>query len=134
MLKENYTDTPDGIPGNDDCGEMSSWAVMSMMGFYPVDPTSLAYELTSPVFPKVVIHLVAPYPGKTFTIESSPDPEHMPYIQAVELDGKPHSRNWIALEKITAGGAARFTLGAEPNKSWGAEPEDAPPSLSDEKP
>ncbi|WP_446743332.1 GH92 family glycosyl hydrolase [Silvibacterium acidisoli] len=134
VLKENYPDTPDGIPGNDDCGAMSSWAVMSMMGFYSVDPTSLAYELTSPVFPKVVIHLNAPYKGRTFTIESSPDPEHLPYIQSVELNGKAHAKNWIRFQDMTDGGAIRFTLGAEPNKSWGAQPQDAPPSLSEEKP
>ncbi len=52
VLRENYTTAPDGIPGNDDCGEMSSWAVMSMMGIYTVDPASLAYELVSPVFSK----------------------------------------------------------------------------------
>ena len=51
---------------------MSSWAVLSMMGIYSVDPASLAYELVGPTFPKIVIHLQAPYPGKTFTIETSP--------------------------------------------------------------
>ena len=70
VLQENYFDAPDGIPGNDDCGAMSSWAVLSMMGIYSVDPASLAYELVGPTFPKVVIHLQEPYPGKTFTIEA----------------------------------------------------------------
>jgi predicted alpha-1,2-mannosidase len=63
VLDENYTDTPDGIPGNDDAGAMSSWAVMSMMGIYSVDPSSLAYELVSPVFPRIVVHLHSPYSG-----------------------------------------------------------------------
>jgi predicted alpha-1,2-mannosidase len=134
VLKENYTNTPDGIPGNDDCGEMSSWAVMSMMGFYPVDPSSRAYELSSPVFPRIVIHLSRPYKGNTFTIESSPDPENMPYIQKVQLDGAPLERNWIAFRKITDGGSMRFSLGQSSNQSWGAAKEDAPPSLSDETP
>ena len=71
VLNENYTAAPDGIPGNDDCGEMSSWAVLSMMGIYSIDPASLAYELTGPVFPKVVIHLHEPYAGKTFIIEAA---------------------------------------------------------------
>ena len=70
VLDENYMDTPDGIPGNDDCGEMSSWAVLSMMGIYSVDPSSLAYELVSPSFPKIVLHLQDPYAGKTFTIDA----------------------------------------------------------------
>jgi predicted alpha-1,2-mannosidase len=134
VLRENYPDTPDGIPGNDDCGEMSSWAVMSMMGFYSVDPASLAYELSSPVFPKVMIHLRAPYTGKTFTIETSPDPESTPYIQSVTLNGTAHAHNWIAFHDMSDGGAMKFVLRASPNKAWGAAKGDAPPSLSEERP
>jgi putative alpha-1,2-mannosidase len=105
-----------------------------MMGFYPVDPTSLAYELTSPVFPKITIHLSAPYKGKTFTIESSPDPEHLTYIQRVDLNGKAHTKNWMRFQNVSDGGTMKFTLGSAPNESWGARKEDAPPSLSDETP
>ena len=134
VLTENYTDDPDGIPGNDDCGEMSSWAVLSMMGIYSVDPASLAYELVSPVFPKVVLHLSAPYGGKTFTVTTSADPEANPYIQAVQLNGHDQQRNWISFRDIAAGGKLDFTLGSEPNRSWGAKADDAPPSLSDTQP
>lgn len=134
VLKENYPDTPDGIPGNDDCGEMSSWAAMSMMGFYPVDPASLAYELTSPVFTRIVIHLQAPYKGKTFTVETTPNPESTPYIQSVKLNGANHTHNWIDFHSISNGGAISFVLGASPNQSWGSAEKDAPPSLSDEQP
>ena len=134
VLKENYPDTPDGIPGNDDCGEMSSWAVMSMMGFYSVDPASLAYELSSPVFPKVVIHLSEPYQGKTFTIEAGPDAEKMTYIQRVQLNGTAYARNWIGFQQISHGGSLKVRLGQSPNRAWGAAKEDAPPSLSEEKP
>jgi predicted alpha-1,2-mannosidase len=134
VLAENYTASPDGIPGNDDCGEMSSWAVMSMMGFYSVDPASLAYELVSPVFPRIVVHLRAPYKGGTFAIESSPDPNRTPYITQVALNGKSHAQNWIDFRDITRGGTLRFTLAAQPDHSWGAAPEDAPPSLSQSKP
>jgi len=134
VLSENYPDTPDGIPGNDDCGEMSSWAVMSMMGFYSVDPASQAYELTSPVFPKVVIHLRAPYKGTTFTIETTADPEATTYIQSVDLNGTAHAQNWIAFHDMSDGGTMKFVLGASPNKSWGAAKGDEPPSLSEEQP
>jgi len=129
ILSENYTDTPDGIPGNDDCGEMSSWAVMSMMGIYSVDPASLSYELVSPVFSRIVVHLHAPYTGKIFTIETSPGPTANPYIQSVQLNGQPHAQNWISYPDMTHGGALRFTLGPDPNQSWGSAPDDAPPSL-----
>lgn len=130
VLRENYTDAPDGIPGNDDCGEMSSWAVLSMMGIYSVDPASLAYELVSPAFPKVVLHLSAPYAGKTFTITTSADPEANPYIQAVQLNGHDQQKNWISFPDIAAGGRLHFALGSDPNHSWGAKAMDAPPSLS----
>ncbi len=134
VLSEVYTDTPDGIPGNDDCGAMSSWAVLSMMGIYTVDPASTAYELVSPVFPKIVIHLHAPYAGKEFTIETSAHPDSTPYIQSVELNGHTHTRNWISFKDMSNGGSMHFTLGAAPKKTWGAAPADAPPSLSREKP
>jgi predicted alpha-1,2-mannosidase len=134
VIRENYTDTPDGVPGNDDCGEMSSWAVFSMMGIYSVDPASLAYELTGPVFPKVVLHLQDPYPGRTFTIEASGAASAAAYIQSVALNGHAHAQNWVSFHDITAGGTLHFTLGAAPNHAWGAAPADAPPSLSETQP
>jgi putative alpha-1,2-mannosidase len=134
VLREDYAATPDGIPGNDDCGAMSSWAVMSMMGIYPVDPASLAYELTGPVFSRIVVHLNEPYAGKVFTISAAGAAANAPYIQSAQLNGKPHGQNWISFRDITAGGDLRFVLGASPNRAWGALPKDAPPSLSDTQP
>lgn len=132
ILDENYFDGPDGIPGNDDLGATSSWAVLSMMGLYTVDPASLAYELVPPVFSRVAINLQEPYPGKKFTIESSPLSAAVPYIHAVKLNGKEHTRNWIAFDDIRNGSTLQFDLSAEPDLSWGSKPEDAPPSLSRE--
>jgi predicted alpha-1,2-mannosidase len=134
VLTENYTDAPDSIPGNDDCGEMSSWAVLSMMGIYSVDPASLAYELVAPSFPKVTVHLAAPYTGKSFTIEAPGAKAGMPYVQSVELNGKAQTKNWISFKSIADGGTLRVAVGPKPNEKWGAAPDDAPPSLSDEQP
>jgi predicted alpha-1,2-mannosidase len=131
VLRENYFDAPDGIPGNDDCGAMSSWAVLSMMGIYSVDPASLAYELVGPTFPKVVIHLQQPYAGKTFSIEADGAAANSLYIQSARLNGQPHQKNWISFHSIADGGTLHFTLGSEPNRAWGAAASDAPPSLSD---
>ncbi len=131
VLSENYTAAPDGIPGNDDCGAMSSWAVLSMMGIYTVDPASLAYELVSPLFSRIVVALRAPYPGKALTIEASSNPESTPYIQSVTFDSHNHARNWIPLHDLSSGGTLRFVLGTKPNTAWGSAPEDAPPSLSE---
>jgi predicted alpha-1,2-mannosidase len=134
VLRENYTSAPDGVPGNDDCGEMSSWAVLSMMGIYSVDPASLAYELVGPTFPKIVIHLREPYAGKTFSIETDGAAAGAPYIQSAQLNGQPQHQTWISFRSIAAGGALHVVAGTRPNQQWGAAPEDAPPSLSDEKP
>ena len=134
VLAENYRDDPNGMPGNDDCGEVASWAVMGMMGIYTVDPSSLAYELVSPVFPKIVIHLKAPYPGKAFSIETTPNPKATPYIQSVKLNGHAQQRNWISFHDISDGGSLHFVLGPNPNQAWGSAPQDAPPSLSQQQP
>jgi putative alpha-1,2-mannosidase len=134
VLRENYMTSPNGISGNDDCGEMSSWAVFTMMGIYTVDPASLGYELVSPVFSKIVIRLRAPYQGKTFTIEAPADAEAKPYIQSVKLNGQDHRQNWIGFSNISAGSELQFALGPKPNKSWGSAPNDAPPSLSEPQP
>ena len=132
VLSENYFDSPDGVPGNDDAGAMSSWAVLTMMGIYSVDPSSLAWELVGPSFSKVVVHLQDPYPGKAFTILSQAGATSSPYIQSVQRNGKPHTRNWISFRDITAGGTLQFTLGPLPNPAWGSGEKDAPPSLSQE--
>jgi predicted alpha-1,2-mannosidase len=132
VLNENYTNSPEGIPGNDDCGAMSSWAVMSMMGIYTVDPASLAYEMVSPVFPRAVIHLHQPYSGKTFTIDA--DGASNTYIQSVQLNGHAQHQNWISFHSIAAGGTLQFTLGGKPNTAWGSAASDAPPSVSTEQP
>lgn len=133
VLRDNYTTAPDGIPGNDDCGEMSSWAVLSMMGIYTVDPASTAYELVSPVFDRVAIRLSSPYPGKILTIDTSGKTSSDSYIQSVQLNGRSLTKDWIWSRDFTAGGSLRFDLGPQPNRSWGVAPQDAPPSLSEIK-
>ena len=128
LLAEVYKTTPDGIPGNDDCGTMSAWAVFSMLGFYPTDPVRPAFELCSPVFPKAVLHLSAPYAaGKTFTV-SAPASDNV-YIQSVSLGHEAHNRPWIAQSAISQGGTLTVHLGPTLNTLWGATPAARPPSL-----
>jgi predicted alpha-1,2-mannosidase len=134
ILRENYTNAPDGVPGNDDCGAMSSWAVLSMMGIYSVDPASLAYELVGPTFPKIIVHLQSPYAGRAFTITSTDSSGTKPYIQRVTLNGREHARNWIEFHDITDGGSLQFDLGPAANRQWGTAAGNAPPSLSDAPP
>ena len=134
ILKENYLNTPDGVPGNDDCGAMSAWAVLSMMGIYSVDPASLAYELVSPVFSKMKIRLASPYLGKSFNVKTTANPQGTPYIQAVRLNGQIQPHNWISFHDMSKGGTLHVSLGSSPNRSWSSAAEDAPPSLSDAQP
>jgi predicted alpha-1,2-mannosidase len=129
VLRENYRDTPDGIPGNDDAGATSSWAVLSMIGLYTVDPTSLAYELVAPVFSRIVIHRDPPYSAHPFTIVSTTEAGSA-YIHAVTINGRSHAQNWIAFDEIRRGSTVKLTLQHQPDATWGSRPEDAPPSLS----
>jgi len=133
VLQESYTDSPDGVPGNDDLGAMSSWAVLSMMGIYSVDPASQAWELVGPSFPEIVVHLQAPYTGKSFTILSEASHASDAYIQSAQVNGKLQERNWISFHEMTAGGTVQFKMGPQPNMKWGAAERDAPPSLSEER-
>jgi len=108
-------------------GSLSSWYVLSAMGFYPVTPGSPSYAIGSPLFGNVTIELGN---GKTFTIQALNNSSRNKYIQSVKLNGKPISRTWISQKEITDGGIIIFEMGPEPNKKWGAKPEDAPPSMS----
>ena len=130
ILRQNYTLSPNGVPGNDDCGEMSSWAVMSMMGLYSIDPASTAYELCSPVFRKIVIHLHRPYAGAEAVITTSHGAAVKPYIQSVSINGRRASRCWIPVSVLTHGGHLKFRLAATADKSWGSAAADRPPSLT----
>jgi predicted alpha-1,2-mannosidase len=131
LIGEVYKTTPDGIPGNDDCGTMSAWLVFAAMGFYPTDPARPAFELVSPLFPKVTLHLSAPYSGKTFTVSAPAASDANQYIQSVQLGRQSLNHPWFTQKDIAQGGQMTVTLGPAPNKTWGAAPNQRPPSLSD---
>ncbi len=130
ILKQYYRLSVNGLPGNDDCGEMSSWAVLTMMGLYTVDPASRSYELCSPVFPRIDVHLKAPFTGRNFIITTTAHPALTPFIQKVRFNDHDQKKNWINVADITSGGHLSFTLGRTANRKWGAATADAPPSLS----
>lgn len=136
LLKDVYHVTPNGIPGNDDCGTMSAWAVFSMMGFYPVEPWRPSFVLCSPTFKQVTIHLGKAYHSKTFTVvakHAAASLDHNQYIQSVKVDGKTHTACWFSQRVIAKGGSLTVTLGSKPDKSWGSAPADRPASLSDKR-
>lgn len=100
VMNELYTTTPAGLCGNEDCGQMSAWFVMSAMGFYPVNPVSGEYELGTPLFSNMKLHLAN---GKTFTVTARNLSKQNIYVKSVEIDGKPYDKSYITHEQIMAG-------------------------------
>jgi predicted alpha-1,2-mannosidase len=116
-----------GYPGMDDQGSTSSWYVLSAMGFYPVDPSSPDYIIGSPIFDRVRLRLGN---GKVFEIVARNNSAKNIYIQSATLNGKPWTRPWFSQADIANGATFVLTMGAEPNKAWGTDLHNAPPSMS----
>ena len=115
VMHELYKNTPAGLCGNEDCGQMSAWYVFSAMGFYPVDPVSGKYEIGTPLYPEMKMHLAN---GKTFTILAPAVSKENIYIQSVKLDGKPYDKSYITHEQIMNGSIFEFEMGNKPGKVW----------------
>lgn len=114
QIMDNLYDTsPGGLPGNDDCGQMSAWYIFSALGFYPVCPGSNEYVLGSPSVEKAVLHLEN---GKTFTISAPNVSAKNIYIKKLTLNGKPYNELFIRHEDIMAGGEMVFEMSARPKK------------------
>ncbi len=110
-IRNNFNNSPAGLPGNDDCGVMSTWLMYSMMGFYPTCPGDMNYQLSSPVFDKVTIKLNPQfYSGKEFVITTKNQSDKSIYIKAMQLNGKPLKRFSINHAEIVKGGALNFDL------------------------
>lgn len=118
ILNTMYTDKPDGLSGNEDCGQMSAWYVFSSLGFYPVNPAEGKYIIGTPIYDKAVIALPE---GKSFTISANDVSSANKYIQSAQLNGKPLTRSYITHEEIENGGSLEFQMGNEPNKKWGID-------------
>ena len=123
IMHEFYNDQPDGVIGNEDCGQMSAWYILSSLGFYPVLPASGIYALGSPLFNKATLKLED---GKKFTIETTHNSDKDIYIQKVELNGKEYKRSYIRHQDIVAGGTLHITMGNMPNKEYGTAVVDRP--------
>ncbi len=129
IRKEKYLAAPDGLCGNDDMGQMSAWYIFSAMGFYPVAPGQNVFVIGTPLFDEITLNLGEFYGHKSFTVKAEGiSPENF-YIQSASLNGKPFTKTWISHDEIINGGTLIFKMGPEPNKEWGNNPEDAPPSL-----
>ncbi|WP_338356055.1 GH92 family glycosyl hydrolase [Yeosuana marina] len=114
ILKTQYKNQPNGLCGNEDCGQMSSWFVLSSLGFYPVNPAQGVYAFGSPLFDEATINLEN---GHTFVIKAINNSDDNIYIQSVNLNGKELNRNYITHKEILQGGELVFTMGNMPNKN-----------------
>jgi len=127
ILSTQYDDTPFGLSGNEDCGQMTAWYVLSALGIYPVNPADGNWVLGTPLFPEATIDLGE---GKSFTIRAQGVSADAPYIQSARLNGKPLNRTFLAHAEIAEGGVLELEMGPEPS-TWGAAQEARPPSQSD---
>lgn len=116
ILSTQYSAQPDGLCGNDDCGQMSAWYVFSALGFYPVNPANGEYSLTSPLFEEAIIHLPD---GNTFRIVAEGSSQGNQYIRGAVLNGQPLDAPLFSHETLMAGGELKITLGEQPNIQWG---------------
>lgn len=112
VMNELYLNTPAGICGNEDCGQMSAWFVFSAMGFYPVNPVGGVYELGTPFFPELKLHLNN---GKVFTVLAPQVSKENIYVQSVKVDGKLYDKTYITHEQIMNGATVEFEMGSKPN-------------------
>ncbi|HJW09469.1 MAG TPA: GH92 family glycosyl hydrolase, partial [Holophagaceae bacterium] len=117
LMETLYADRPDGLAGNEDCGQMSAWYVFSALGFYPVCPGRPDYAIGSPLFDKAVLHLGH---GRAFTILARHNGAGRPYIQAARLDGVPLTVPSLDHARIRQGGILTFDMGPEASR-WGAD-------------
>ena len=107
ILSHMYSDLPDGLQGNEDCGQMSSWYVFSALGFYPVNPSDGMYVFGRPIFDKVVLKLPE---NKVFEIRANNNSAENKYIQSIELNGQPYNKLYISHADIMAGGTLVLSL------------------------
>mgnify|MGYP000391992883 CR=1 FL=1 len=116
ILKTQYNTTPDGLSGNEDCGQMSAWYVFSSMGLYSMNPVSGNYEIGSPLFEKTTLSISDEI---FFIIEAEHVSEKNIYIQSATLNGSNYNKTFISHKQILKGGTLKFVMGPEPNKNWG---------------
>lgn len=121
-----YSNTTQGILGNEDCGQMSAWYVFSAMGFYPLNPVSGEYLIGTPLFARTTLNLPN---GKRFTISARDNSAANLYIQSASLEGKALEIPVVRYEQIEAGGTLEFVMGPKPSR-WAADWKPKSPAVS----
>ena len=118
-----YKNAPDGLIGNEDCGQMSAWFILSSIGFYQVNPSVPVYDIGTPLFDSVKINLEN---GKSFVIKTKLDANNTvdaiyPFVKSVKLNGKPHRKTFFSHSDIEKGGILEFELTYQEVKNWFTE-------------
>jgi len=116
IAHDAYSNTPTGVLGNEDCGQMSAWYVFTAMGFYPVNPQSAQYMIGSPLFTRTTLHLPN---GRQFEISAANNSADHPYIQSARLNGRALNAPLITYQQIESGGKLEFVMGPRPSH-WAA--------------
>jgi predicted alpha-1,2-mannosidase len=131
VLEHSYADAPAGYVGDEDQGQMGSYFVMMSMGLFEMDGGCSAkpiYELSGPLFDRIVIHLDPKYyPGRKFVIEAKNNSSENRYIQSATFNGQSLDKPWIYHRDVVKGGTMVLVMGPQPNKSWGSAPDAMPP-------
>ncbi|MCU0240160.1 MAG: GH92 family glycosyl hydrolase, partial [Pyrinomonadaceae bacterium] len=115
---EFYKNAPDGLIGNEDCGQMSAWFILSSLGFYQVNPSVPIYDIGTPLFKEAKIHLER---GKTFTIKAPNVSEKHIYVKSVNFNGLPHKSTMFSHWNIQNGEYVEFEMSDKPSENWFTE-------------
>lgn len=115
ILSEMYSPDPDGLSGNEDCGQMSSWYVLSSLGFYQVAPGNPIYDLGRPLMDEAILKLEN---GKILTLKTNNNSPENKYVQSVTINGKAINRSYIHHDEIMQGGLIEFTMGNQPRTDF----------------
>jgi predicted alpha-1,2-mannosidase len=125
-ITQLYTAAPNGLPGNDDLGQLSSWYVWSALGMFPEYPGAGDVVLGSPLFSQTTISLDN---GHQVSISASGAADNAPYVQSLTVNGVSSTQLWQPVSTLTNGGSFQYTLGTTANMSWGTGNGDVPPSF-----
>jgi predicted alpha-1,2-mannosidase len=128
ILTRLYNNSPAGLTGNEDCGQMSAWYIFNVLGFYPVNPCGGIYNIGSPWVKNATINLDN---GNQFKILTENQALNNKYIQEMSLNGQPYDKLWISHQDIMKGGTLVFTMGENPNSNWENSKNSMPPSLGE---
>lgn len=130
IMENFYSNNPDGLIGNEDCGQMSAWAIFSALGFYPVCPGNNQYSIGTPRFKEITINLEN---GKSFVIKATNLSKENTFINSVTLNGLDYKKSYLLHEDIMDGGILEFEMVEIPNYNWGSESHVVSSSLMNKK-